>query len=63
MEITITDVTGLQLSAIEEYGLDEEDIAAGENPYYRVITIETPEGTLKIELEAMSQKALRTSSD
>lgn len=63
MEITITDVTGLRLTDVEEYDLDEDEIADGENPFGRVITIETDEGTLRIALEAMTREALKTGDD
>jgi len=59
VEITITDVTGLRLSDLKAYDLDADDIANGENPFGRVITIETADGTLLIALEAMTREALQ----
>lgn len=58
MEISIASVTGMRLSEMGEYDFDEEDIADEEEPYYRVLTIETESGTLKIHLEAMTEEAL-----
>ena len=63
MEITISDVTGLRLTDVKEYDLDEDDIADGENLFGRVLTIKTDEGTLVISLDAMTREALKTGDD
>jgi hypothetical protein len=59
VEITISAVTAIRLTDVLEFGLDEDDIAEGEEPYYRTLTIETDTGTLAIDLEAVTRDALQ----
>lgn len=59
MEISISGVTGFRVSEIGEYGLDEDDIEAGEEQFYRMVTIETDGGTLNIEIESVAREVLK----
>ena len=56
MEISISEVTGIRVTPIDEYDLDEDE--ADEEPYYRSLIIETSSGTLEIELDGVSREAL-----
>ena len=63
MEITIKAVTAIRLTEVLEFGLDEDDIAEGEEPYYRTLTIETDTGTLSLDLEALTREALQIATE
>jgi hypothetical protein len=59
VEISISGVTAIRLTAIESYDFDDEDEDEDDEPsFYRTLTIETESGTLEIELDAESEDAL-----
>jgi hypothetical protein len=63
MEITIGSVTAIRLSEIEDYDLDEEDIAEGEEPFYRTLIIQTKTGSIEFTLESLTSDALEVIAD
>jgi len=62
MNISIESVTQIQLSAIEEEDLEDDD--EDEEPFYRTLTIVTDTGTvIEIDLYAQSREALEFLED
>ena len=59
MQISISSVRSISISAIEEEELEEgEEWDEDDEPFYATLTIETEDGTLEIELESATRDAL-----